>query len=807
MATDISKTKNVQADMLAQVQDWMKEKDGLASGLANVNKDSFTLWGTETYNNGGQKAIDDIEAQIKAIDKEIASWEAKLKEYETEIEKINKEIGDTGDKIGDIATDIAGRQNKYEKQLQSAISQAITDAVDKVKKNQQAGVNTTFKETFHASLDSLLDGSNAELADISNLYNEMDDENSTLSKYMTQIDRCIADSGNAMKGLKNAQAIINVLNQQKGNMTAQNDNYYANKNNDAKVPVFSYEKETAVAEIADKYGIELGDRSENKKPTGGENENRDDAKIKDITAQINELGKASTGAGDAKAAYPDNEAMKNLGKALFGDKEGATTVQEGSLIWQLAESGANNSEIMDILAGAFGNLGITKNGDGNYSIPYGHGTAEERKEAGRTISGRSAEIYSAVLSIANNTSGIPEPKTTTPGDAKQLETAMKVVDELAAKGFSFKEAMYTLDQFFPGLDIGYSLGEQKDFPQGAVRFTSDESYTPLAEKIKGYTGKGGKWEDSKVIQAEKPKTNTPQNTNRTDPISIKNGDSRLYFMADDGNGKYDGITDLLGSDNNEGMNGFRTKYGIPEGQNVIEGEEALSKIMMMQLKEVTNPDGSVSVQQSFVSAWDAGITKIDLTPTNQDGNSYNINNTQVQTTFNVTMGGEQLTAEQAMEDDDYISATLENEAVMGVNMFSQLSQADVEKAYNDPLSDDLQKVYDLAEKVNTQAQELKEKAGSGDDLGIDKNSEKDFKQQIKQELDDAAELAKAVGGAAFGEGTVEGADVPNAEEYNTEGEYGSNWSNDKGGRLDEAINDTVIEEMKKKGYDTYGDQK
>ena len=194
MATDISKTKNVQADMLAQVQDWMKEKDGLASGLANVNKDSFTLWGTETYNNGGQKAIDDIEAQIKAIDKEIASWEAKLKEYETEIEKINKEIGETGDKIGDIATDIAGRQNKYEKQLQSAISQAITDAVDKVKKNQQAGVNTTFKETFHASLDSLLDGSNAELADISNLYNEMDDENSTLSKYMTQIDRFFADS-------------------------------------------------------------------------------------------------------------------------------------------------------------------------------------------------------------------------------------------------------------------------------------------------------------------------------------------------------------------------------------------------------------------------------------------------------------------------------------------------------------------------------------------------------------------------------------------------------------------------------------
>ncbi len=62
------------------------------------------------------------------------------------------------------------------------------------------------------------------------------------------------------------------------------------------------------------------------------------------------------------------------------------------------------------------------------------------------------------------------------------------------------------------------------------------------------------------------------------------------------------------------------------------------------------------------------------------------------------MNGNNFTAEQAMEDDDYIAATLENDAVMGTNMFSQLSEADVEKAYNDPLNDKMQSVYDLAEK-------------------------------------------------------------------------------------------------------------
>lgn len=807
MATDISKTQNVQADMLKQVQDWMKEKDGLASGLADISKGDFTLWGTETYNNGGQKAIDDIDKQIKNINDEIEKWEAKLKEYETELAKINKEIGETGDKIGDISMDIIGRQNKYEKQLQSAISQAITDAVDKTKRNRQAGVNTTFKETFNASLDSLMSGDSS-LADIAKLYQDMGNENSTLNKYMVDIDRCISDSDNAMKGLKNASAIINVLNQQKGNMTAQNNNYYSNANNDSKVPVFTYEKETKIAELADKYGIDLNDRNDNNQVTNdGKAATRNDGNIGNITQQIKDLaGNTTHGSGDQYAYGKDNTMMQALETALFGDKKDATTIQEGSLVWQLAENGATNTEIMGILANAFGGVGIKDNGDGKYTVPYGHGTAEERAAGGRTITGRAPEIYTAVMSIANNTAGTPEVSTVAANE-KDMANAMKLVDELAAGNFSFKESMYVLDQFFPGLDIGYSLGEQKDFKngQGGVRFNSDPSYTPLAEKIKGYTGKGGKWENSEVIQSTKSKQDDGNGANRSDPISIKNGDSRLYFMADDGNGKYDGITDLLGSDNDEGMAGFRTKYGIPEGQNVIEGEEALSGIMMMQLKEIDNGDGTVSVQQSFISAWDAGITKIDLTPTNNE-DSYNINNTQVQTTFNVTMNGNNFTAEQAMEDDDYIAATLENDAVMGTNMFSQLSEADVEKAYNDPLNDKMQSVYDLAEKIHTQATELKEKNGGNGDILIDKDEEKAFNDRIKQELNDAADLAKAVGGATFGEGSLEGVDTPDEDNYNNEGEY-SGWFNDKGEGLDEAINDTVIDEMKKKGYETYGDQK
>ena len=71
--------------------------------------------------------------------------------------------------------------------------------------------------------------------------------------------------------------------------------------------------------------------------------------------------------------------------------------------------------------------------------------------------------------------------------------------------------------------------------------------------------------------------------------------------------------------------------------------------------------------------------------------------------------------------------------------------------------------YDLAEKIHTQATELKEKNGGNGDILIDKDEEKAFNDRIKQELNDAADLAKAVGGATFGEGSLEGVDTPDED--------------------------------------------
>lgn len=774
MATDISSTNTIK-DLTAGI----KDLGDLKQASENQIRDLFD----DNYFNGGQTARDDIDAQIKSIQDQIKSWEAKLNEYQKEMDEIEDKIDGVSGDLADATGKYVSAQAQYEAELQTAINKAIVRAVNNTKsKNKAHEGQTSFRIEFQSELDKLMD--NAALANISAIYNETGELKGELGDLCDQLDLYIKDSGNAMKGLKNAQAVVSLLNQTKDNMSAQLNNYYANKNNDSKAPVFSYEKEAVVAELADKYNSDLSGRNSTQVVGNNAGTTRDQKAIDGYLDQLAEMGKAGTGKNaDKNTADADNTLAQNLAKVLFGDGKdaaNATTVQEGSLAWKMAEAGMSNIEIMDAVAKNFGGINI-KGSNGKYSIPYGHGAEAKR-------------IYGALTSIANNTSTLPEVKTV-PGDAKQLEQASDAVKTLAEKGFSFKEAMFALDQLFPGLDIGYSLGEQSDHKEGCVRFTTDPSYDKLAEQIEGLTKNGQVWQDSKVIRGSGE--HKPAQTDRTDPISVRDGNSRYYFMADDGNGKYDGVSDMLGYEN--GMKDFETKYGNyittnGAGEKVITGD-ALNSIMVMKLEEIQNADGSVSVQQSFMSAADAGMTEIDLTPTNKD-TSYNVNGSEIQTTFNVKMGGKNMTAEQAMEDNEYIDATLNNEGLVGNNMFSQLTDAQIDKAFTDPLTGDAARVNELAQTVNTRAKDLKElveSKGGNLDWG-DVPSESEFRKKIKQELDDAVELAETKGDQLYREYQAQ---------YNKTGDYGG-YYNSKNEGLHEKIQDTITDEMQKKGYENYG---
>ncbi len=788
MSTNISKTE--------QTSQLLKNVAGMSLDKANLKKEAEELF-TKSYFNGGQDSRDAIEAQIKKIDDQIKDWQKKIDDLQKEVEDIEDKIDDKSGQLSNKIGDISEETGKFEDRLKEAIDEAIQNAVRQTKQKNSSGSKTTdFATEFQTQLDILA----PDFSQISAIYSQQNGLSDEIKGLCNQLDGVISQSNAAVNGLKNAQAIVTLLTQTRDNMSAEVGSLYSNANNDSKVPIFTYEKEVVVADLASKYGTEVGARGEGQVANNGEAV-RDEGALKTATDSIKALGGAKTGSGDAYAAYDDNEAMKNLSKALFGDKADATQIQEGSLIYDMAKAGASNTEILDLLSETFGNLGIKSNGNGSYTIPYGHATRDEQAKTGKIISGHAQTVYSAVNAIANGTAGLPEPAKTAPADDKDIKNAMSAVDTMVKEGFSFKEAMYALDQIFPGLDIGYSLAEQGSAaaqPQGLVRFTSDETYKPLADHIRSYTAKGGKWEDSQVIQADKAAEVTPAPTTRTDPISVKDGNKSFYFMADDGNGTYDDVTDLLGS--KDGMKDFDTQYKDyittnDKGEKVITGD-ALKDIMVMVVEEKDHADskgvGGVGVKQSFMSAFDAGITEINLSSAKESG-AHDINGAEIQNTFDVKMNGKTMTAEQTLEDADYLEATLNNDKLTGENMFSQLTSKDVDNAFKDTgkYAADISQANDIIDK----AKDLKDKLGDVDTGTEFTETESEFRNRVNEEIDYAKETAKRKGDELYDELAGDFSESNDPE--------GFDYMDKKGNTLQDEISKGVTEEIQKK-YNSYG---
>lgn len=752
---------------------------------ADLKKEAESLF-TKSYFNGGQDSIDNINKQIAEIEKQIADWQAKIDDLQKEVNTIEGKIED---KKGELSTSIGNlneETRKYEADLKEAIDDAIASAIELTKaKNSSGSKTTSFETEFAMQLDILAPN----FEKISAIYSKQNGLNGELKNLCTQLDTIITNSTSASNGLKNAQAIVTLLTQTKNNMSAEVGTLYTNKNNDSKAPVYTFEKEAVVADLADKYKVDIASRSggtEVANNGGGGTKNQ--TAIDGYKADLAKLGKASAGNGDKNAAGADNQLSKNLAEILFGkgaDAGKAATVQKGSLVWKMAEAGMSNIEIMDEIAKNFG--GINVNGaNGQYSIPYGHG--EEAKR-----------IFGALKSVANNTADLPEIKAPA-ANAELAKNATSAVKELASKGFTFKEAMFALDQLFPGLDIGYSLGEQAGTAEGVVRFPSDKSYDALATEIENLTKNGGAWQDSKVLRTA-PSTNKPADVKRTDPISVKDGNKSFYFMADNGNGVYDGVPDLLGSD--KGMEDFDTKYKDfittnANGEKVITGD-ALNSIMVMVVEEKDHADskgkGGVGVKQSFMSAADAGITEINLSSMKKSG-KHDINGAEIQNTFNVTMNGKTMTAEQSLEDSEYLDATLNNSKLTGENMFSQLTSKDVDNAFSNTgkYANDIAK----ADGITAKARELRERFGNTDDpTGGLTESETEFRKRVNEEMEFAKEVAKSTGNKLYKE---------MEEDFTTFNDPNDlNFMDKKGNILHEEISKGVTEEIQKK-YETYGKQ-
>ena len=148
---------------------------------------------SESYFNGGQDSIDDIQKQIDKIDGQIKDYQNQLKECQDKMKALNKKIDDKSGELSKSTLNLANATKEYEAELKKSIDEAITNAVNRTKAahNKPGNVQTTFQEEFLACL-----GKGPSDAEISAIFNKNGGLNDELSNLCGELDGIIKEAGN-----------------------------------------------------------------------------------------------------------------------------------------------------------------------------------------------------------------------------------------------------------------------------------------------------------------------------------------------------------------------------------------------------------------------------------------------------------------------------------------------------------------------------------------------------------------------------------------------------------------------------------
>lgn len=201
-----------------------------------------------------------------------------------------------------------------------------------------------------------------------------------------------------------------------------------------------------------------------------------------------------------------------------------------------------------------------------------------------------------------------------------------------------------------------------------------------------------------------------------------------------------------------------------------------------------------------MSAADAGMTEINLSSQKKDG-SFNINGSEIQNTFTVKMGGKDMVAEQSMDDNEYLEATLNNDKLQGAKMFSQLTDPDIQKAFTDAENkfgdSEFGKIYDSiiadGEDIRKKLDELGKNQDYGDNLYT---NEEEFRKHVTEIRDHAYSVGEKTGGDLYDQ-------IQAKYSMDLEGDVPTYRLGGSGEALNETIQKAVTEEIQKT-YKDYG---
>ena len=485
------------------------------------------LFENKSFFNGGDDAASNIEAKIKFIDGKIKGLEEEAEGLLATIETKEKEIKEKADELGKTSANLVSTTGEFQSHVRVAAAKAAMYAVEAYRAN-----NCTNKEEymtyFEDNFENNLRGKMGLQGEIQKLFNDFKDQKNNLGDIAGEITDTIDDVKGINGRIQNINGTISVLKRTKSNMENSTiENAYQNVDTDGEIPIYSGKKADLANELIKTYGnIDIKGGTAKTEYTKEQQDKMDEWSSKNTEKYTK---------GD-KYRSDQNPELANL----------KTAIQDG-MIDELKNLGLGKEEIMTFIASKW-NVGIKKTDDGNWSIPKGHG-----KSGSDDLKTTRAAYQTLVDMLTESTTA----NDVNSHQLKELQEAMSgkngqkdILTRMYEKGFTFKEAMYTLTQIFP--DAGITYDPKKQSPERNYSLVDDSKqsgtlYEDMATKILKYwnVGEGN---------GEKDDPKPTPDPERHDPFTFQMGDKTVTLIIDrDDDGKFsytDGNTnDLVGSQN------------------------------------------------------------------------------------------------------------------------------------------------------------------------------------------------------------------------------------------------------------------
>lgn len=653
-------TVNQNVDTMLNKIDSLNLTGASASAAANTKQEIETLFGEIGTFNEGDAGAEKIAKQIATLQEKIADLEESAQKILENIEEKNADVQKNSKALADAAAKLTDANENFQAQTADAARAATQDAINSYK---QGKGETSFKECFNQAFHKRLGGLQGCQTEIQALYDMYDARKGAIDSIAGDIESALNQVDGLESQLQNINATISLLTRTKNIMEQSTvDDAYKNIDTDTNVPIYSGAKADIANALLAKYqsrNITEGDAAKATAGTGVSQEQKDAAANKWL-----EQKDGTYTSGDRYSAQQNPELMNLRNLVANG------------MITDLQDSGMNVDEIMTFVSTNW-KVGISKQADGTWKIPKGHSSDAWVKEP----------AFEALTKL------VTDSKTAATADdvnQNQLAELQKAVNEdgilktMYEGGFTFKEAMYTLQTLFPDAGITYQLGDQAGTRTYSLVKDTDSSngvFSKISTDVLNYWNVGS-------ATATKGDDSTNGEVTKYDPITFQDGNTTYTFLSADAleDGKFDykdgNNNDLLGS-----------KEGISEllafdldGNGKIEGDELKNVVLMANnqqesvgtskdvdgYKDGSNYKGegaytnAVDFHVSYSTAADLGITSIDVSKLQQgtgqgeelgestrtyDGyqEEYeDINGSSVINTFTVTKGGKNLEGKETL---------------------------------------------------------------------------------------------------------------------------------------------------------------